>query len=86
MAIYSRVKPLVNASRPAGEWQTMEATIVGNRVTVILNGTRVHDNELIEGLTGGALDSDEGSAGPILLQGDHGRVWFRKVTVTPIIS
>jgi hypothetical protein len=86
MAIYSRVKPSVNASRPAGEWQTMEATIVGNRVTVILNGTRVHDNELIEGLTGGALDSDEGSAGPILLQGDHGRVWFRKVTVTPIIS
>ena len=86
MAIYSRVSPRVNASRPAGEWQTMEATIVGNHVTVTLNGQTVHDNAILEGITGGALDSDEGSDGPIMLQGDHGKVWFRKVTVTPIVK
>lgn len=84
MAIYSRLAPTLNASKPAGEWQTMEATIVGNHVTVTLNGQVVHDNVVIEGITGGALDSDEVAAGPIMLQGDHGRVWFRKVTVTPI--
>ena len=84
MAIYSRVSPRLNASRPAGEWQTMEATIVGNRVTVTLNGQTVHDNAILEGITGGALDSDEGADGPIMLQGDHGKVWFRNVTVTPI--
>jgi hypothetical protein len=85
MAIYSRVAPAVNASKAPGEWQEMEATIVGNRVTVTLNGQKVHDNAVLDGITGGALDSNEGAAGPIMLQGDHGRVWFRKITVTPIM-
>lgn len=84
MAIYSRVAPSVNASKPPGEWQTMEATLVGNRVTVVLNGQKVQDNSAIEGITGGALDSDEGKPGPIMIQGDHGKIWVRKVTVTPI--
>ncbi|MBK9312679.1 MAG: DUF1080 domain-containing protein [Acidobacteria bacterium] len=86
MALYSRVKTLVNAGLPAGQWQAMEAVIVGNRLTVTLNGRKVHDNIVIEGITGGALDSREGDPGPIMLQGDHGKVWFRKVTVTPILG
>jgi hypothetical protein len=52
-------------------------------VTVVLNGERIIDRQTIPGVTGGALDSDEGSPGPILLQGDHGRVDFRKVILTP---
>jgi hypothetical protein len=84
MAIYAWTKPAVNASKPAGEWQTMEATIVGNKVTVVLNGKTVHDNATIQAITGGALDANENQAGPIMLQGDHGKVWFRKVVVTPI--
>jgi hypothetical protein len=86
MAVYSRLAPKVNASRPAGEWQTVDATMVGNRLTVVLNGQTVQDNVVIEGITGGALDSDEAADGPIMLQGDHGKVWFRKVTVTPIMK
>ena len=86
MGIYSRVAPAANVSRPAGEWQTMEATLVGNRVTVVLNGETVHDNVRLDGITGGALDSDEGAPGPIMIQGDHGKVWFRDVTVTPILE
>ena len=86
MSIYSRVKPLVNASLPPGEWQTVDAVIVGNRVTAVLNGKTVQDNSIIDGITGGALDADEGEPGPIMLQGDHSKVWFRKVTVTPIIQ
>lgn len=86
MALYSRVAPSVNASLPPGQWQTMEATIVGNRVTVTLNGKKVHDNILIEGITGGALDSNEGDPGPIMIQGDHEKVWFRRVVVTPILN
>ncbi|MGH9161876.1 MAG: 3-keto-disaccharide hydrolase [Vicinamibacteraceae bacterium] len=84
MAIYAWEPPRVNASKPAGEWQTMEATLVGNRVTVTLNGQTVHDNAAIQAITGGALDADEAAPGPIMLQGDHGKVWFRRVTVTPI--
>jgi hypothetical protein len=86
MALYSRVAPAMNASKPAGEWQVMEAIIVGNRVSVTFNGKTVHDNIEIDGITGGALDSNEGAPGPIMLQGDHGKVWFRKVTVTPVIK
>ena len=86
MAIYARKAPDRNASKPPGEWQTMEATLVGNRVTVVLNGTKVHDNAVIDGITGGALDCSELDPGPIMIQGDHQRVWFRKVTVTPILD
>ena len=40
--------------------------------------------EEIPGLTGGALDSDEGSPGPIYLQGtEAGRVAFRNIVITP---
>jgi len=84
MAIYGRTPPLVNASKPVGEWQTVDIIIVGNRVTATLNGTKVHDNAEIQGITGGALDNDELAPGPILIQGDHTKVWFKKVTVTPI--
>lgn len=85
MAIYGRTSPSVNASKPAGEWQTVEIILVGNRVTVTLNGKKVHDNAVIEGITGGALDANELEPGPIMLQGDHGKVAFRKVIVTPIV-
>jgi hypothetical protein len=84
MSIYGRTPPLVNASKPVGEWQTVDIIIVGNRVTATLNGTKVHDNAEIQGITGGALDNDELAPGPILIQGDHTKVWFKKVTVTPI--
>ena len=86
MAIYSRKAPDVNASKPAGEWQTTDITIVGNCVTVVLNGQTVHNNAKIEGITGGALDAKETEPGPIMIQGDHEKVWFRKVTVTPITN
>lgn len=84
MAIYGRTPPSVNASRPANEWQTMQAIVVGNRVTVTLNGRRVHDNAVIGGITGGALDANESEPGPLMLQGDHGRIMFRRIVVTPI--
>ncbi len=84
MALYSRVAPKVQASKKAGEWQEMEAVIVGNRLTVKLNGQVVHDNIVIDGITGGALDAREGDPGPIMIQGDHEKVYFRKVVVTPI--
>jgi hypothetical protein len=86
MSIYAWVAPSVNASKPAGEWQVMQAVIVGNKVTVTLNGQKVHDNVTIQAITGGALDANETQPGPIMLQGDHGKVWYRKVTVTPIVK
>jgi len=86
MAIYGWTPPAVNASKPAGEWQTMEAVLVGNRVTVTLNGQKVHDNAEIQAITGGALDADETAPGPLLIQGDHNRVSYRRIVITPITS
>lgn len=84
MALYSRVAPKVNASLPVGQWQMMEAIIIGNKLSVWLNGKKVHDNITIEGITGGALDCNEAASGPIMIQGDHEKITYRKIVVTPI--
>lgn len=81
--IYGFLTPRVNAARPAGEWQTYDITLVGRHVTVALNGEEVITRQEIPGITGGALDSNEGEPGPLMLQGDHGKVEFRKITLTP---
>jgi hypothetical protein len=75
----------MNASKPAGEWQTYDIRIVGRQVTVVLNGKKILDKVEAEGLTAAAIDADEALPGPIFLQGDHGAVEFRKITVTPLI-
>jgi Domain of Unknown Function (DUF1080) len=81
--VYGFLTPSRNAAKPAGEWQTLDVTLVGRTVTVLFNGERVIDRQAIPGITGGALNSDEGAPGPIMLQGDHGPIDFRKVTLTP---
>jgi hypothetical protein len=81
--VYGFLTPCLNMARAPGEWQTLDVTLVGRMVTVELNGERVIDRQTIPGITGGAIDSDEGVPGPILLQGDHGPIEFRKVTLTP---
>lgn len=86
MSVYGRLKPATNASKPAGEWQTVQATLVGNCLTVVLNGKTLHDNVRIPAITGGALDAKETEPGPIMIQGDHEVVYFRKIVVTPVTS
>ena len=49
---------------------------------MVLNGKEVL-NTVVEGITGGALDPFEGGPGPLMLQGDHGKVKFRNIVVTP---
>jgi hypothetical protein len=83
-ALYSRILPTTNASKPANEWQTFDITLAGNLVTIVLNGTKIIDTKEIDGLTAVAMDPNESEPGPILLQGDHGPVEFRKVILTPL--
>ena len=83
--IYGFLTPSFNASRPAGQWQSVDITLVGRVITVILNGTRVIDNQTIPGPTGGALDNDEAIPGPLMIQGDHGPVEFRELSITPAL-
>jgi hypothetical protein len=81
--VYGFLPPNENAAKAPGEWQTYDITLVGRRVNIVLNGRTVVADQIIPGITGGALDSDEGAPGPIFLQGDHGAVEFRKIVLTP---
>lgn len=83
-AVYSRITPGEAAEKPAGEWQTLDITLVDRHVTVIFNGKKIIDNQPVDGPTGGALSSDVFAPGPIYLQGDHGSVAYRNIVLTPV--
>jgi hypothetical protein len=80
-AIYNQTAPSEFASKPGGEWQTCEATIIGHKISVTLNGKKIHDNVECKVGTGSQLDDNVDEPGPIFLQGDHGTVWFRKIEI-----
>lgn len=84
--VYGFIAPTVNAAKKPGEWQTYEITLVGRHVTVVHNGIEVIANRPIPGITGGSLNSNEGEPGPIMVQGDHGPVEFRKFVITPSVN
>ena len=70
--------------RKPGEWQSYDITLVGRTVTVLQNGHTIIDQQEIPGITGGALESNEGQPGPIYLQGSEaGHVAYRNITITP---
>jgi hypothetical protein len=74
------------AAKPAGEWQEFDITLIGRRVTVVANGKTIINDQIIPGITGGALDSKEGEPGPIFIQGDHGVVEYRNIVLTPTVK
>jgi len=80
-SLYNFKAPDRFVTKPAGEWNTVEATIVGDRVTVIMNGVKIHDNVECTRATGGELDNKLDQPGPIFLQGDHGTVSFRNIRI-----
>jgi hypothetical protein len=85
-SLYGFLPPLKAAGGKPGEWQTLEATLIGRTLTVVLNGETVIDAQEVPGITGDALDSDEDVAGPIMLQGYLGGVSYRNIVVTPAMA
>ena len=85
-AVYGFLEPSAIVTNGPAAWNSYDITLVGRMVTIVLNGQTVISNQAIPGITGGALDSDEGAPGPILLQGDHGPVEFRNLVLTPARS
>ncbi len=80
-SVYQHTTASRNVSRPAGEWQTVEATMIGDRVTVILNGVKIIDHAVVERATGSELDLNVNEPGSLFLQGDHGPVAFRNLRI-----
>jgi hypothetical protein len=91
--------PLVNAAKPAGQWQTLDITFTAPRfgaggrktanavfVQVLLNSQVVQKDRDVGTPTGHAYVKPEVAAGPLLLQGDHGPVAFRDVRVRPLAA
>jgi hypothetical protein len=91
------VPPRVNAAKKAGEWQTLDLVFRAPRFDadgkkiknarfdkVVLNGQVIHDGVEVKTPTGHAWRLKEVARGPILLQGDHGPVAFRKIRVRAI--
>lgn len=80
-SLYGMIIPAKLASKAPGEWNVVEAKLVGNHVTVVENGIKIIDDKPIDGVTGGALDDKVGEPGPIMLQGDHGPVAYRNIRI-----
>ncbi len=81
-SIYGRIAPEPAVARTPGQWETFDVTLVGRTVTIVHNGVTTIDRREIEGITGGALDANEGEPGPFYIQGDHtGGLQFRNITV-----
>lgn len=94
-AIYEQKAADTNAARPPGTWQTYDITFraarfdadgtktADARVTVVWNGTTVHDDVALTGPTGGGAPEGP-TAGPIRLQ-DHGNaVRYRNLSIRPV--
>ena len=92
---YEGHPPSTNASKPPGEWQSFDITFRAPRyddngvktenarfVKVVHNGITIHENVELTGPTHAPVFEDEQPTGPIMLQGDHGPVAFRNITVT----
>jgi hypothetical protein len=88
--------PRTNASRPFGEWQSLDVVFLAPRfnaqgkkfanarfLKVTLNGQLVHDDVELATPTGHAWHDDENPTGPLLLQADHGPVAFRNIRARP---
>ena len=82
-SIYGRIAPSPMLPRTPGAWETFDITLVGRTVTIVRNGVMTTDHKEIEGITGGALDANEGEPGAFYIQGDHtGGLKFRNITVS----
>jgi hypothetical protein len=74
-AIRAGVTPKEKADRPVGEWNHMEITMKGDRLTVVLNGKKVIENAQLPGVA---------AKGPVGLQHhgsslDFANIWIKEL-------
>jgi len=74
--------PLVKADKPVGQWNTFAITMVGDRVTVKLNGQLVTDNVVMENYW--QRDKPIYPTGQIELQNHGNTLWFKNIYLREI--
>ena len=94
-AVYNQFAPLVNACKPPLQWQAYDiifraaradasGKIENARITACQNGMVIHNNIIVDGMTGGSVNDKVLDPGPLLLQ-DHGNLMkFRNIWVIPL--
>jgi hypothetical protein len=93
---YEGTAPRVNVCKAPGEWQTLEIHFrapryapTGERasaatfVSVRYNGVLIHENVEMSGPTRGGKEPEAVRA-PLMIQGDHGPIAIRKLTLRPL--
>ena len=81
--VYGFLTPSPEPPRRPGQWQSYDIVLIGRTVTVVQNGQTIIDKQEIPGITGGALDCNEGEPGPFYIQGDHtGGMKYRNITIS----
>ncbi len=82
-SIYGFIAPAVAVPPRPGQWESYDIMLIGRAVTVVRDDVKIIDNQEIPGITGGALDSNEGAPGPIYIQGDHtGGMKYRNIKIS----
>ena len=82
-AVYGFLPPSETFAKKTGDWQTYDITLTGRMVTIVANDITIICNQEIPGITGGALNCNEGEPGPIMLQGDHEAIEYRNIVLIP---
>jgi hypothetical protein len=70
--IRAALTPKVNADHPIGAWNRMEITLIGDRLTVVLNGKKVIENAQLPGVP---------AEGAIALQHHGSALEFRNIFI-----
>ena len=91
---YDGHAPRANASRAPGLWQRLRIEFQAPRfdaagkkirnarfTKVVLNGFTIHEQAEISGPTRSSAFDDERPLGPLMIQGDHGAVALRRMSV-----
>jgi hypothetical protein len=93
--LYEGHAPRQNACLAPGLWQHIDISFQAPRfdasgkktanakyLKIVLNGVLLHENVELTGPTGGPISETEAATGPFMIQGDHGPVAFRNMTIT----
>ena len=91
---YEGHPPRINASRAPGIWQKLKISFQAPRfdatgkkianakmLKVELNGVTVQENIELSGPTRSSMEGGEVATGPLMIQGDHGSVAFRNLSI-----
>ncbi len=92
--LYGAAAPKTNASKAPGQWQSFVIDFqapkfegdkkVANAkfLKITLNGQVIHENVEMSNVTPSGVTGKEAATGPLMFQGNHGEVAFRKIKVT----